>query len=119
MIEYFAKLERVVRRFLAWLEDDCIATDQRRREFARNQEEWKVPGQDPGDHPDRLVKQKDIFLRTVAFNHIALDAAAPLSHIVDVIGGKIHFDPSQPQRLALLLGNYAGQRLHLRANFIG
>ncbi len=112
-----AELHGVVRRLLAWFDHDRVACDQRGCRFARDQEEGKVPGQDAADDADRLPEKQDGFAGPVALQNLAFDAARPLRHVVHVVGGEGDFHARQAERLALLLGNQAGERFHLLSNF--
>ena len=94
-------------RFLAGLDDDGVAREQGRRHLAGDQEEGEDPGQDARDHAQRLAQQKDLLVGPVAGDDLALDAARPFGHVVQIVGGEVHLDLCQAQDLALLLGDGA------------
>src|ERR1017187_3530901 len=114
--KYFAELHSVVRRLLAWLDHDRVSGNQRRARLPRNKEEGKVPRQNSADHANRPSKQEDGLAGPVALNNLALDTAAPLRHVLQVVRGELDFNARQAQRLALFLGNHAGNRFHILAN---
>ncbi len=84
---------RVVGGLFARLDDDRIAGDKCRRHLARDQEEREVPGQDAGDHAQRLAEEEDALSGPIALDDLALDPPRLLGHVVDVVGGKDGFDP--------------------------
>ncbi len=103
------ELEAVDRGFLAGLDNDGVAGDQRRRQLAGNEEEREVPRQDAGHHPQGFTEQEDVLAGAVAGDDLAFDAPAPLGHVVQVVGGKVNFDFRQCRDLALLCGDGARQ----------
>ena len=50
---------------------------------------------------------------------LAFDAPRPFGHVVDVVGGEVDFDAREPEGLALLLGDDAGDRVRLAAYPLG
>src|SRR5579863_9447711 len=103
--EHLAKLDRVVRGFLAWLNDNRVAGYERRSHFPGDQEEGKVPGKNSADDADRLTEKKDGFTGPVALQNLALDSAGPFGHIVDIVGGEPNLQAGKCERFALLLSD--------------
>ena len=79
----------------------------------------KVPGKNAADHADGLAEEQDGLAGAVAFQNLALDAAGPFGHVVEVIGGEGDFDARQAEDLALLLGDDARERLDVLADLRG
>eukprot|EP00659_Diplonema_papillatum_P007317 gene7317-biopygen7289 len=105
----FGELEAVVRRFFAGFDHDGVAGEQRRGHLAGDQKEREVPRQDAGHHTQGFAEQEDIFIGAVAGDDLAFNAARPLGHVVEVVGGEVDFHFRQAADLALLQGNGARQ----------
>ena len=115
--QQLAELDGVVRCFLAGLDHDGVAGDQGGSGLAGDQKEREIPGQDAADYSDGLAEKEDGFAGTVAFEDLALDAAPPLRHVIQVVGGKGNFHTRQAQRLALFLGDDARNRFDISRIF--
>ncbi len=114
-----AELDRVVWSLFAGLDHDGIAGDQRGGGLARNQEEGEIPGQNAANDADRLAEQEDGLARTVALQDLALDAARPFGHVVEVLRREGRFHACQGEGLALFLGDDSGQRFDVLADLGG
>ena len=114
-----AKLERVVRGFLAGFDHDGIPANESRGHFAGDEEEREIPRQNAAHDTDRLAEEKDGLASPVAGNDLALDAACPFRHVVDVVGGEVHLDLGEAEGFALLLDDRARERLHIFAELGG
>src|SRR5580698_10603491 len=76
--QQFAELDRVVRCLLAGFNHNRVSRNQRRARLPRDQEKGKVPGQNSADHTNWPPEKEDGLTFSVAFENLALDAAAPL-----------------------------------------
>ncbi|STW14940.1 Uncharacterised protein [Klebsiella pneumoniae subsp. rhinoscleromatis] len=63
LMDNLGKGDGIIGRKFAGLNDDGISSDQGRRQLAGDKKEREVPRQDPGGHPQRAFKDKDILPR--------------------------------------------------------
>ena len=110
-----AKLEGIVRCFLAGFDHDGIPANESRGHFAGDEKEREIPRQNAAHDTDRLAEEKDGFAGPVARDDLTLDATSPFRHVVDVVGGEIHFDLGEAEGFALFLDDRARERLHIFA----
>ena len=113
------KFEAVDRCFFAGFEDDGIAGDQGRSELARDQEKREVPRQNPGHHAQRFTKHEDVFAWSVAGENFPFQTPAPLSHVIQIVGGEVDLHQCQTQYLALFGGDDPRQSLGILADLGG
>ena len=112
----FSEREGIKRCFFAWLDDDGVAGDERRRHLSCDQKERKIPRQDAGDNADGLAHQQDSFIAAIARKDFALYPPGPFGHVVKIVGGERHLDGCQPLNLALLLAVDLGQLARLASD---
>lgn len=60
LMDNLGKGDGIIGRKFAGLNDNGISSDQGRRQLAGDKKEREVPRQDPGGHPQRAFKDKDI-----------------------------------------------------------
>ena len=108
-----AKFKGVVRCFLAGFDHDGIPANESRGHFSGDEKEREIPRQNAPHDTDRLAEEKDGLAGPVARDNLAFDAARPLGHVIDVVGGEIHFDLGQAERFALFLDDDSRERLHI------
>ncbi len=95
IVDKFGKSDGVVGRKFTRLNNNGIARQQGRRQFAGYQEERKIPRQNARRRAQGALKQQDILARAIALQDLTFITTRPLRHVIDIIGGKRDFNLGQ------------------------
>ena len=101
LMNHLTDLRTVLRRNLSRLDHDGATRNQRSRSLAGNEEEREVPRQYSGSHADRLLHENHRLVGRITLNHLTLNAAGKLSHIVEIGSRDAYLRSGQGLRLTL------------------
>ena len=109
----------VLRGNLSGFDNNRATGNQGSGSLTGNEEEREVPRQNTCSHADRLLHENHRLVGSITLNHLTLNTAGKLCHIIEISGGHTHLNTSKCLSLTLLTNNNFLELVEVSTDTIG